>query len=112
MGNGAERASWSRQSADPVGPLPLGSHSARPAFLFGNWYARAYLLVVAAVAVLVALVLWIGARERKSPRRLISWKAATCWRSASGRPRQGRRVNPSSGEHDRVAAAIAPAIDH
>jgi hypothetical protein len=29
-------------------------------FLFGNWYARAYLLVVAAVAVLVALVLWIG----------------------------------------------------
>ena len=26
-------------------------------FLFGNWYATAYLLVVAA---LVALVLWIG----------------------------------------------------
>ena len=60
MGNGAERASGSRQSADPVDPLPLGSHGARPAFLSGNWYARAYLLVVAAVAVLVALVLWIG----------------------------------------------------
>ena len=29
-------------------------------FLFGNRYARAYLLVVAAVAVLVALVLWIA----------------------------------------------------
>ena len=36
MGNGAERASWSRQSADPVDPLPLGSHGARPAFLFGT----------------------------------------------------------------------------
>ena len=37
-------------------------------FLFGNWYARAYLLVVAAVAVLVALVLWIGgARTPISP---------------------------------------------
>jgi hypothetical protein len=32
-------------------------------FLFGNWYARAYLLVVAAVAVLVALVLWIGSEK-------------------------------------------------
>jgi hypothetical protein len=32
-------------------------------FLFGNWYARAYLLVVAAVAVLVALVLWIGGEK-------------------------------------------------
>ncbi|HET9778314.1 MAG TPA: hypothetical protein VFP81_03400 [Propionibacteriaceae bacterium] len=40
--------------------MPLGSHGARPAFLFGKWYATAYLLVVAAVAVLVALVLWIG----------------------------------------------------
>jgi hypothetical protein len=67
MGNGAERASWSRQSADPVQPLPLGSHGARPAFLFGNWYVRAYLLVVAAVAVLVALVLWIGGRRGISP---------------------------------------------
>jgi hypothetical protein len=32
-------------------------------FLFGNWYARAYLLVVAAMAVLAALVLWIGAEK-------------------------------------------------
>ena len=32
-------------------------------FLFGNRYARAYLLVVAAVAVLVALVLWIGGEK-------------------------------------------------
>ena len=112
MGNGAERASWSRQSADPVRPVAARFAQCASCVFFGNWYARAYLLVVAAVAVLVALVLWIGARERKSPRRLISWKAATCWRAASGRPRQGRRVNPSSGEHDRVAAAIAPAIDH
>ena len=35
------------------------SHGVVLRFLFGNWYARAYLLVVA-VAVLVALVLWIG----------------------------------------------------
>ena len=35
-------------------------------FLFGNWYARAYLLVVAAAAVLVPLV-WIGARTPISP---------------------------------------------
>jgi hypothetical protein len=46
--------------------LPL--HTVRVLrFLFGNWYARAYLLVVAAVAVLVALVLWIGARTPISP---------------------------------------------
>jgi hypothetical protein len=32
-------------------------------FLFGNWCARAYLLVVAAVAVLVALVRWIGGED-------------------------------------------------
>jgi hypothetical protein len=44
-GNGAERANWSRQSADPVDPVPL--HTVRVLrFLFGN--------------VLVALVLWIG----------------------------------------------------
>jgi hypothetical protein len=72
---------------------------------------QALLPVVAAVAVLVALVLWIG-REGESRRRLISWKAATCWSAASNGSRQGRRVNPSSGQHDRVAAAIAPAIDH
>ena len=56
MENGAERANWSRQSADPVDPLPLRTVRV-PRFLFGNWYATAYLLVVAA---LVALVLWIG----------------------------------------------------
>jgi hypothetical protein len=61
-GNGAERASWSRQSADPVEPLPLRTVRVL-GFLFGNWYARAYLLVVAAVAVLVALVLWIGSEK-------------------------------------------------
>ena len=112
MGNGAERASWSRHAADPVGPLPLGSHSARPAFLFGNWYARAYLLVVAAVAVLVALVLWIGARERKSPRRLISWKARDVLESRFWQAAARAAGHSGSGEHDRVAAAIAPAIDH
>jgi hypothetical protein len=51
-------------------------------------------------------------RERQSRRRLISWKAARCSRAASNRPRQGRRINPSSGEHDRVAAADGPAIDN
>jgi hypothetical protein len=42
-------------------------------FLFGNWYARAYLLVVAAVAVLVALVLWIGGENANLgvPDRLV-----------------------------------------
>jgi hypothetical protein len=53
-----------------------------------------------------------AAEKRKSRRRLISWKAATSWRAASSRPWQGHRVNPSSGEHDRVAAADDPIIDH
>jgi hypothetical protein len=48
--------------------------------------------------------------ERQSRRRLISWRHVLERRS--NRPRQWRRSNPSSGEHDRVAAAIAPAIDH
>ena len=51
----------------PGRPVAAGSHSARPAFLFGNWYARAYLLVVAAVAVLVALVLWMGRENANLP---------------------------------------------
>ena len=33
-----------------VDPLQLGSHGARPAFSFGNWYARAYLLVLSGLA--------------------------------------------------------------
>jgi len=45
-------------------------------------------------------------------RQLISWKPATFWKASDSRPRQGRRVNPSSGEHDRVAAADGAAIDH
>jgi hypothetical protein len=48
-----------RAAADPL-PLPTVRVLR---FLFGNWYARAYLLVVAAVAVLVALVLWIGGEK-------------------------------------------------
>lgn len=59
MGNGAERAKLVTSIRGPGRPV-AASHGARPAFLFGNWYAKAYLLVVAAVAVLVALVLWIG----------------------------------------------------
>ena len=49
------------KSADPVDPLPLGSHWCvlRICSPIGR-YARAYLLVAAAVAVRVALVLWIG----------------------------------------------------
>jgi hypothetical protein len=35
-------------------------------FLFGNWDANAYLVVVAAVAVLVALVRWIGGENANS----------------------------------------------
>ena len=62
MGSALSGPNWSPQSADPVDPLPLRTvHVLR--FLFGNWYARAYLLVVAAVAVLVALVLWIGGEK-------------------------------------------------
>jgi hypothetical protein len=98
--------------------ITAGSWYASPATHVGRELIAAdmlifsYLLVVAAVAVLVALVLWIGARERQSPRRLISWKAATCSRAPSNRPRQGRRVNPNSGQHDRVASADGPAIDN
>jgi hypothetical protein len=62
MGNGAERANWSRQSADPVDPLPLRTVRVLR-FSLRHWYATAYLLVVAAVAVLVALVLWIGGEK-------------------------------------------------
>jgi hypothetical protein len=110
-GNGAERASWSRQSADPVEPLPLRTVRVL-GFLFGNWYARAYLLGCRRRGRPGRAGALDREREGESRRRLISWKAATCWKAADSRPRQGRRVNPSSGEHDRVAAADGPAIDH
>jgi hypothetical protein len=56
-GNGAERANWSRQSADPVDPLPLRTMRVL------RLVRQGVLLVVAAVAVLVALVLWIGGEK-------------------------------------------------
>jgi hypothetical protein len=36
-------------------------------FLFGNWFARAYLLLVAVVAVWVFVILEVGARTPISP---------------------------------------------
>src|SRR5215212_12109194 len=41
-----------------------------------------------------------------------TWKPTTSWKAADKRPRQGWRINPNSGEHDRVAAADGPGIDH
>ena len=82
-------------------------------FLFGNRYPTTYLLVVAAVAVLVALVLWIGVRRGTSPasdlmegRDVLEEPLLTGW------PRQGRRANPSTGQQDSVAAADGSAIDY
>jgi len=43
--------------------------------------------------------------SRKALRQLIFWKPATFWKAADRRLRHGRRVDPNSGEHDRVAAA-------
>ena len=51
-----------------------------------------------------------AAEKRNLAGRLISWKAATCWSAASSRPRQGRRANSSSREHNRVAAADDPTM--
>jgi hypothetical protein len=48
----------------------------------------------------------------KALRQLISWKPATLWKASDSRPRQGRRVNPSSGEHHRIAAADGSAADN
>jgi hypothetical protein len=36
-------------------------------FLFGNWFARAYLLLVAVVAVLVFVILEVGGEDANSP---------------------------------------------
>ncbi len=74
-------------------------------FLSGNRYARAYLLVVAAVAVLVALVLWIARTPILPASDLLEGLRRAGEPLLTGWPRQGRRANPSLGQHDSVAAA-------
>jgi hypothetical protein len=59
-------------------------------FLFGNWYARAYLLVVAAVAVLVALVRWIGGESAIAEASPTAPRAQGC-PGSSGCRRGSRR---------------------
>ena len=81
-------------------------------FLFGNRYARAYLLVVAAVAVLVALVLWIARTPILPASDLLEGLRRAGEPLLTGWPRQGRRANPSLGQHDSVAAADGSAIDY
>ena len=62
MGNGAERAKLVTSIRGPGRPVAT-SHGARPAFSLRQLVRQGVVLVVAAVAVLVALVLWIG-REK------------------------------------------------
>jgi hypothetical protein len=48
----------------------------------------------------------------KALRQLISWKPATFWKASDSRPRQERRVSPSSGEHHRITPAEGSAADN